>query len=138
MKKCPHCGKDLNKAPDKIDYKSIIDYLNLKTGKTYRSTTPKTQELIRARWKEGFRGRDFAKVVDNMVMKWTGDPHMEQYLRPQTLFGTKFESYLQVGERVKPKPRKETKINTSTNLTPEQRQELLKKLQDKVSRIGNI
>ena len=76
-----------------INYKYIVDYLNEKTKSNYRSTSVKTQTLIKARVKEGFKEEDFIKVIDNMVIRWTGTD-WEQYLRPETLFGTKFESYL--------------------------------------------
>ena len=34
------------------------------------------------------------KVIDIKVSHWYGDSKMEQYLRPLTLFGTKFEVYI--------------------------------------------
>lgn len=77
-----------------IDYVGIVNYLNESAGKNYRSTTPKTRTLIRARFKEGFNSDDFKEVIDNKVAVWKGDQKMNRYLRPETLFGTKFESYL--------------------------------------------
>ena len=74
-------------------YQSIINYLNKKTGKHYKHTTNKTQIVIKARWNEGFTEDDFKKVIDNKVAEWKGTD-MEKYLRPETLFGTKFEGYL--------------------------------------------
>lgn len=79
---------------DEIPYKVIVDYLNMKTGSKYRSGTKATQRLIRARWNEGFKVEDFKKVIDVKVGDWFNDSKMAEYLRPQTLFGTKFESYL--------------------------------------------
>lgn len=79
---------------DGIPYSEIIAYLNKKTGKNFRDSTPETRKLIRARWRSGFRLEDFKKVIDNMTAKWLHDPKMRDYLRPVTLFGTKFESYL--------------------------------------------
>lgn len=73
--------------------KEIIDYLNEKTGSKYKHTTKSTKESINARLKEGFTLDDFKTVIDNQFTKWKGT-EWEQYLRPQTLFGTKFESYL--------------------------------------------
>jgi hypothetical protein len=32
-------------------------------------------------------------VIDNKVIEWKGS-EMAKYIRPETLFGTKFESYL--------------------------------------------
>lgn len=80
-------------AADKINYQYIIDNLNGKTGKHYR-VTDKTRSLIRARIRDGFTESDFIKVIDNKVRSWANDPKMSQYLRPETLFGTKFEGYL--------------------------------------------
>ena len=79
---------------DKIPYKEIIDYLNEKAKTNYRYSTKKTMSLIRARFNEGFKLEDFKKVIDNKVAEWGNDKVMEQYLRPETLFGTKFEGYL--------------------------------------------
>lgn len=77
-----------------IPYESIINYLNGKAGTYFKHTTKKTQALIKARFKEHFTAADFKKVIDNKVAEWLTDPEMNQYLRPETLFGTKFESYL--------------------------------------------
>ena len=74
-------------------YQPIINYLNEKTGKHYKHTTNKTQTVIKARWNEGFTEDDFKKVIDNKVAEWKGTD-MEKFLRPETLFGTKFEGYL--------------------------------------------
>lgn len=95
--------EEIEPQKDVIPYQEIVDYLNLKAGTSYRHSTSSTQKLIRARWNEGFRLDDFKQVIDNMTAKWKGDPKMEQYLRPQTLFGTKFESYLQITSKTKPK-----------------------------------
>lgn len=75
-------------------YISLVDYLNLKANKNYKSTTKKTQSLIDARLREGFTLDDFKKVIDIKTVQWLNDPEMNKYLRPETLFGTKFESYL--------------------------------------------
>lgn len=71
----------------------IIDYLNLKTGKSYKHTTKKTQSLIKARLNEHFTIDDFKKVIDNMCDKWIGTK-WEEYLRPNTLFAGRFDDYL--------------------------------------------
>ncbi|MFK5706026.1 conserved phage C-terminal domain-containing protein [Ligilactobacillus sp. LYQ139] len=72
----------------------IIGYLNKRVGTHYRATTRKTQTLIKARLNEGFTVDDFKRVIDNKADEWLGDQKMEKYLRPETLFGTKFEGYL--------------------------------------------
>mgnify|MGYP001947528800 CR=1 FL=1 len=77
-----------------IPYVEIIDYLNSMTGKRFRHTTKKTRQLIKARWNEGFRLEDFKKVIDIKTRQWKNDAKMNKYLRPETLFSPKFESYL--------------------------------------------
>ncbi|MFC4802586.1 conserved phage C-terminal domain-containing protein [Neobacillus sp. GCM10023253] len=72
----------------------IVDYLNAKTDANYKSGTKKTNQLIQTRLKEGFTVEDFKKVIDLKTAEWLDDPHMSTYLRPETLFGNKFESYL--------------------------------------------
>jgi uncharacterized phage protein (TIGR02220 family) len=72
----------------------IVTYLNQKAGTKYRVTVEKTKSLIQARMKEGFTLDDFKSVIDIKVSEWHGDEKMRRYLRPETLFGTKFESYL--------------------------------------------
>ncbi|WP_349421237.1 conserved phage C-terminal domain-containing protein [Staphylococcus felis] len=87
----------LSGNPTMYPYKEVIDYLNQMTGKQFRSTTKKNQTLIKARVNEGFNLDDFKKVIDNMTSQWLNDSKMNKYLRPETLFGTKFEGYLNQG-----------------------------------------
>lgn len=84
----------LSGKPDGIPYSEIVDYLNEKTGKKFKATTDKTKRLIKARFNEGFDVADFKRVVDNQTQAWLNSPKMAKYLRPETLFGPKFESYL--------------------------------------------
>ena len=79
---------------DPIPYGEIVAHLNERAGTSFRPGSRKTRELIRARWREGYRADSFARVVDAMCAEWGGDPKMGRYLRPETLFGPKFESYL--------------------------------------------
>lgn len=71
----------------------IVTFLNSVTGSNYRSTTDKTRKLIAARLAEGFTIDDFKAVITKKAKEWQGTD-MAQYLRPETLFGTKFEGYL--------------------------------------------
>ena len=100
-------GKTINKLninetkqKDTIPFREIISALNEAAGTSYKSSTKKNQELIQARWNEGFRLPDFLTVIRKKVAQWKGTEN-EQYLRPLTLFGTKFESYLN-----QPEPKK--------------------------------
>lgn len=92
---------DIDKDKEYIPYVEIINYLNSATNKNYRSSTNKTKKLIKARWNEGFRLDDFKKVIDNKTAEWLNNEKMQQYLRPDTLFGTKFEGYLNQKQAIK-------------------------------------
>lgn len=74
-------------------HKDIINYLNTKLNTKYKSNTKNTKEKINARLNEGFVLDDFIVVIDKKTNEWLGTD-MEKYLRPETLFGNKFESYL--------------------------------------------
>ena len=76
------------------DVKAIISYLNEKAGTQYRASGKKTQSLINARFNETFTIDDFKRVIDIKVTEWGNDEKMSKFLRPETLFGPKFESYL--------------------------------------------
>ena len=86
--------EELDKEKEVIPYVEIINYLNDASGKNYRSSTRKTKDLIKARWNEGFRLEDFKKVIDTKNNEWKNDQKMKKFIRPDTLFGTKFEGYL--------------------------------------------
>ena len=74
-------------------HREIIDYLNVKCSSRFRHTSKATQRVIKARFNEGYTIEDFKKVIDIKSAEWLNS-EMELYLRPETLFGTKFESYL--------------------------------------------
>ena len=80
-------GKDSN------IYCPVVAFLNEKTGAKYRASSQSTRRLIDARVNDGYKLEDFQTVISKKCAEWKGTD-MEQYLRPETLFGTKFESYL--------------------------------------------
>lgn len=73
--------------------KDIVAYLNEKAGTAYRTNGAATKRLINARLSEGYTLDDFKTVIDKKCAEWQGSD-MAKYLRPETLFGSKFESYL--------------------------------------------
>lgn len=79
---------------DKDIYIAVVDYLNLVCKTSYRASGTATQRLIKARLNEGFVLDDFKQVINKKAAEWGKDPKMCKFLRPETLFGTKFESYL--------------------------------------------
>lgn len=97
----PEEERDKEEDKDKEIYVSIVGYLNQRAGTNYRASSKKTKACIHARLEEGFTLDDFKTVIDKKAKEWIGTEY-EQYLRPETLFGTKFESYLNANIR-KPK-----------------------------------
>lgn len=83
----------VEQSPTECPFKEIIEFLNERTGKNYKYSAKATQRHIKARFEEGFSLEDFKRVIDWKSSEWLGTD-MEKYLRPETLFGTKFEGYL--------------------------------------------
>lgn len=79
----------------------IVEYLNKKLNSNYKSNTASTQKHINARLSEGFVFKDFKQVIDKKYDEWYNDEKMRVYLRPETLFGSKFESYLNSPRKIK-------------------------------------
>src|SRR5690625_3476635 len=96
--------EELDKERDSKYIVEIINYLNDVAGRNYRTTTRKTRSLIRARMNEGFTVDDFKKVIDKKNEEWKDKPKMQKFIRPETLFGTKFESYLNQESNKEPSP----------------------------------
>lgn len=76
------------------DIINIVKLLNEKSGKNFSDKTEKTIQVINARKKEGYRLEDFERVINFKCQEWVNDERFCNYLRPETLFGTKFEGYL--------------------------------------------
>lgn len=99
---------EANKDKDKDENKDkeissiserVIFELNLVSGSSYRHNSGKTLSAIRARVNEGWTVEDLIAVVFDRAAAWKNDPKMSDYLRPETLFGSKFESYLQAAKK---------------------------------------
>ena len=74
-------------------HKEILDYLLEKSGRKFMHKAEKNKKPLNGRLSEGYEVADFKKVIDWKVHEWTGT-QFESYLRPETLFGNKFEGYL--------------------------------------------
>src|SRR5699024_3057536 len=87
---------DNNKSRNstRVPYKEIIDYLNEKTGRNYKHKAKINQRVIKARMNEGYTIEDFKTVIDKKTDGWNNDVKMKEFLRPETLFGLKFDRYL--------------------------------------------
>jgi uncharacterized phage protein (TIGR02220 family) len=83
--------KSIDKNSELIQH--IIDYLNQQTNRAYTNKAKDAVRAINARISEGHKLEDFKKVIDIKTKQWMGT-EFENYLRPITLFGTKFNSYI--------------------------------------------
>ncbi len=98
--------------------KNIIDYLNSRTGKHFKNV-PKTRDLIKARLNDGFQENDFYVVISKKTTEWIDDHRMNKFLRPETLFGSKFEGYLNQLEVKKPLTLHERNLQTANEFMNE-------------------
>lgn len=121
-----------NKINNMSAYADIIDYLNKKLNSHYRISTRKNQTLINSRLREGYTVEDFKTVIDKKYDEWN-NTDMQKYLTPETLFGTKFEKYLQQKQNVKKLPNwyDDYRKDENTNLDiKEEKIENIEDLQD--------
>ncbi len=81
-----------------------VQLLNDLSGSSFRDTTKSTQKLIAAREKDGYTLEDIEAVIHHQCNLWGKDVNMSKYLRPETLFGNKFEGYLSDARRNSPGP----------------------------------
>jgi len=100
----PDPPPDPNK-PEEIA-KRVVGRLNERIGSNFRWQTAKTLSLVKARLREGFTEDEFLEAIGWCIYEWGEEPEpgqhdMRQYLRPQTIFGSKMDSYVQQFNRVK-------------------------------------
>lgn len=87
------------KMPDPTE--EVVNHLNHRLGTKYKPTTQATRKLIKARIKEGFTVEDMKLVIDKKATEWVNNPKMAQFLRPDILFGNKFEGYLNTSQNTR-------------------------------------
>ena len=75
------------------DAENIISYLNMIADTNFRMTN-NNLKLVKQLLRVGFTIDEIKKVIDFKTKEWINDSRMRQYIRPQTLFGEKFEAYL--------------------------------------------
>lgn len=79
--------------------RDIVRVLNQATQSDFRPSSKSTSRLISARINDGYTFDEFNSVILHKTAQWKNDPKMKIYLRPETLFSTKFESYLQEAKK---------------------------------------
>jgi len=90
----PDSDSDSDSDSGKEIHSRIVVYLNKKTGKKFRVGSKETVSKINARLNDGYNAEDFKTVIDNKVSDYNNGKFEYIYLRPETLFGKKFEGYL--------------------------------------------
>lgn len=98
---------EADKGLVKKEISDIVNYLNRTADKKYKKNTASTIRHIKARLNEGFHFDDFKKVIDQKTEEWKYNEKMNKFLRPETLFGNKFEGYLNDNVDAKEKAKKE-------------------------------
>jgi uncharacterized phage protein (TIGR02220 family) len=90
--KAPRKKSTETSYPNEV-YEDIVNFLNQATGKNYKTNSVINRKFITQRLNDGFTVEDFKQVISVKSTNWLGSK-MEQFLRPETLFSNKFESYL--------------------------------------------
>lgn len=86
-------SKEDTKSSNPPPYEQIISDLNDVTSRSFSLKCEKTKTLIKSRWREGYRLEDFKYVHRVKFREWSKDVKMTKFLRPETLYGTKFDGY---------------------------------------------
>lgn len=85
-------GKERD-IPSRETARLVISHLNEVAGTSFRANSDKALKHIGARLNDGFSADDMISVIDRKCSQWLGTD-MAKFLRPETLFGPKFEGYL--------------------------------------------
>ena len=85
--------KEIKEGKNNKIVQNVVTHLNVAAGTRYRYQTESTKRVITARLSDGYKEKDLLTVIDKKTEEWKGTD-MEKFLRPQTLFGGKFENYL--------------------------------------------
>jgi uncharacterized phage protein (TIGR02220 family) len=109
---------DKDKLELDIPFREIIDHLNQVCGTNYKHTTEGHKKHIRARWNEKYTLDDFKMVIDKKATEWI-NTEQAKFLRPETLFGNKFDGYLNQLASNKPSNKPKSQLDMIKNLLGE-------------------
>jgi uncharacterized phage protein (TIGR02220 family) len=83
-----------NKSKQKELCERVISYFNSKTGKNIKAIDSNIK-IIQSRLNENeYTFEDFKYVIDIKFAEWVNDIKMSKYIQPSTIFGRKFDQYL--------------------------------------------
>lgn len=83
---------------DILEADEVVGHLNKRAGTHYRPTAAGTRRCIDALLSRGYTAEDMKRVIDVKCAEWLGTDYAK-YLRPETLFGERFESYLNTPQK---------------------------------------
>lgn len=111
----------------------IISYLNEKAGTNYPTDSKTAFRKISILADEGYTETDMKKVIDKKCADWLDDDNMREHLRPSTLFGDKFEEYLNAPISLKlEKKQKQTDVKTNLEKQLKDKSEALATIRDSI------
>lgn len=85
--------EEIDDTVEEIPFDEIIQDLNKLINRNFKSKT--CEKLIKARWSEGHRFKEFQIVHRKKALAWLGNDEMKIYLRPSTLYRqSHFDEYL--------------------------------------------
>lgn len=82
----------------------VVLELNTVTGSSFEAGAESTAKHIRARINDKRTLDDFKAVIRDKQAEWGNDSKMRKFLRPETLFGNKFDGYLSEARRARVTP----------------------------------
>ncbi len=105
------------------DTEKIKSYLSVKTKSHSARDSAASTNLLVKRLEKGMTMQQAEKVIDCKCGEWLEVPHMKKHLVIETLFGKKYESYLEQAReewrQAKNGKAKKTKTNSNNNDRPE-------------------
>lgn len=88
------------------DAEILLIYLNEQAGRNYRPVKSNLSRL-QALLADGYAFQEVKQVIARKCLEWGGNPQMEQYLRPKTLFSAEnFSNYFGQLNMKPPEPEK--------------------------------
>lgn len=83
--------------------RAVIDDLNRVVGSRF-THSPRNLKFVTARFAEGLTEAQLAEAVRFKAREWAPDPNMAKFLRPETLFGSKCEGYVNAAALARASP----------------------------------
>lgn len=87
--------KKIEKEKKEKEMIEVINHLSIETGRQFKLGND-TSKKIQTLFNKKYSIEQIKQVISFKCYEWKGNPELEQYLRPDTLFGSKnFEKYFE-------------------------------------------